>query len=84
MSCRLIERDVTIEVGGDERDVPMRAWVDVHAIGATLDGRIEVCIDGEWEEMDPKLADRVEDTLIEQAIQDETDAYDDRDPGDFL
>jgi hypothetical protein len=29
-------------------------------------------------------ADRIEDALCEQAINEESDAYDDRDPGDFL
>lgn len=80
---RLVEREVTIEVAGDERDVPMRCWVDVRAIGASLDGRPEVCIDGEWSEMPAADAARYEDTICEQAIRDESDAYDDRDPGDF-
>jgi hypothetical protein len=81
---RLVEREVTIEVDGDERDVPVRCWVDVGHIGAVLDGRPEVLIDGEWSEMARDHADRIEDALCEQAINEESDAYDDRDPGDFL
>ena len=81
---RLVERDVTITVDGDECDVPMRAWVSVGAIGASLDGRPEVLVDGEWEEMDREYADRYSDDIIEQAVTEESDSYDDRDPGDFL
>ena len=78
---RLVERDVTVEVGGDERDVPMRAWVDVGVVGAALDGRPEMLLDGEWVEMDD--ATRYEDALCEQAISEYADRYSDRDPGDF-
>jgi hypothetical protein len=80
---RLVEREVTITIDGDERDVPMRSWVEVGAVGATLDGRPEVFVDGEWTEMDRAEIDRVEDAVCEQAINEESDAYDDRDPGDF-
>jgi hypothetical protein len=76
---RLVEREVTITIDGDERDVPLRCWVDVRAVGASLDGRPEVLIDGEWTEYEGDL----EDTICEQAINEESDAYDDRDPGDF-
>ena len=79
---RLVERDVTIEVDGDERDVPMRCWVDVGVVGATLDGRPEMLLDGEWVEMDD--ATRYEDAICEQAINEYAAGYNDRDPGDFL
>ena len=78
---RLVERDVTVDIDGTERDVPMRCWVDVGAVGATLDGRPEMLLDGEWVEMDD--AARYEDALCEQAISETASGYDDRDPGDF-
>jgi hypothetical protein len=80
---RLVEREVTIEVDGDECDVPARCWVDVGPVGASLDGRPEVLIGGEWSEMARIDADRFADALCEQAINEEADAYNDRDPGDF-
>ena len=80
---RLVEREVTIIIDGDEHDAPVRCWVDVRAIGASLDGRPEVFVDGEWTEMECADIERVEDAICEQAINEEADAHDDRDPGDF-
>ena len=79
----LVERAVTIEVDGDERDVPMRAWVVVTPMNASLDGSPEVFVDGEWIEMADSDVERFSDAILEQATDEMADRYNDRDPGDF-
>ena len=70
---RLVNRSVTLVVDGDDLDVPLRCWVDVCRLGATLDGAPEVLIKGEWVEMDPKLVRFVDDAICEQAVTEEAD-----------
>jgi hypothetical protein len=80
----LVEREVTIDVDGDERDVPMRAWVQVMPMSASLDGSPEVFVGGEWIEMAENDVERFSDAILEQAVDEFADRYNDRDPGDFL
>ncbi len=80
---RLVETTATLMVGGDERDVPIRCWIDVGPIEATLDGTPEMQVDGEWRALTAAETKGVEDLLCEQAIQDELDAASDIDPDEY-
>ena len=80
---RLVEKTVTLTIRGDERDVPVRCWVDVGPISASLDGDPEMLIGGEWVDMTKADAEALTDALCEQGMQDELDAASDIDPDEY-
>lgn len=73
----------TVELGGDERDVLVRAYVERcrlygGSMGYRLDGDAEAFVDGRWVDLDALDASRADREIIEQAICDaaELDAPD--------
>lgn len=82
MSTRY-EAVATVTIAGDEADHRVRAHVEVepsrsHGWSATIDGSIEVLVDGRWVDIDDAGLDaqdreRVEDVLCELALDDDTD-----------
>ena len=62
------EATATVELGGDERDVQVRAYVERSRDGYRIDGDVEALIDGEW--MVVMSASPLDLRIIDEAICD--------------
>lgn len=88
---RTVVRTMTVPVGDDDVDCPVRATFEVAGHETILDGAIEALVAGEWvpvaELYGPVVRrhalGRIEDILAEQAMDDERDAFSDIDPDEY-
>ena len=69
------EAEATVELGGDERDVLVRAYVERcrlygGSMGYRIDGDIEVFVDGKWTDLDTLDATALDQRIIDEAICD--------------
>ena len=88
---RTAVRTMTMPVGDDDVDCPVRATFDINCHETILDGEIEALVAGEWvsvADLYGPLTRRhalahIEDVLAEQAMDDERDAFCDIDPDEY-
>ena len=73
------EATATVELGGEERDVLVRAYVERTRIyggsmGYRIDGEVEAFIDGEWRDLEDLGPTKLDLRIIDEAICDAAEA----------